>query len=330
MANAFCGLTANDVWKDAFAYLKAKGKQSISREGDTQEILHVLMTIEDPRQRWVYDRFPSMSIAFALAEIIWILNGTDESEVINEWNPLLSSYAGNGDRYYGAYGKRIRKHYGFDQLERTYYALQSVPESRQVVIQIYDTEIDMPLDDGKPRSQDIPCNICSMLKIRDEKLEWSQIMRSNDIFRGMPYNFIQFTTIQEIMAGWLGLDVGAYSHYCDSLHLYEKDYARISNNGLDANNDILGINKLETDQLIKEIYERMKCLCNKKVDEKTIAKLAFLNSEHVAYNNMMLIIAAYIAQRRKFNVLAEELVHKSTNVLYQGMWQRWKEDRGYS
>ena len=35
-------------------------------------------------------------------------------------------------------------------------------------------------------------------KVRQGKLEWSQIMRSNDVLLGMPYNFIQFTGLQEI------------------------------------------------------------------------------------------------------------------------------------
>ena len=48
-------------------------------------------------------------------------------------------------------------------------------------------------------------------------------MRSNDIFRGLPYNLIQFTTLQEIIAGWLGLEVGSYSHTVSSLHVYNSD-----------------------------------------------------------------------------------------------------------
>ena len=58
----------------------------------------------------------------------------ERSEVINYWNPKLAEFAGDGDTYYGAYGKRIRSHFGFDQLEKAYYALQNTPESRQVVI----------------------------------------------------------------------------------------------------------------------------------------------------------------------------------------------------
>ena len=54
-----------------------------------------------------------------------------------------------------------------------------------MVIQIYDVETDFPVDNGQPRSNDIPCNICSLLKVREGKLEWSQIMRSNDMYTAM-------------------------------------------------------------------------------------------------------------------------------------------------
>ncbi len=55
-------------------------------------------------------------------------------------------------------------------------------------------------------------------------------MRSNDHFRGLPHNLIQFTTVQEVLAGWLGISLGSYHHYSDSLHVYESDgdvYERI-------------------------------------------------------------------------------------------------------
>jgi len=75
---------------------------------------------------------------------------------------------------------------------------------------------DFPDEEGRPASQDILCNVLSMLKIRDGRLEWTQVMRSNDLFRGVPYNFVQFTVLQEVIAGWLGLEVGAYDHVSDS------------------------------------------------------------------------------------------------------------------
>ena len=60
-------------------------------------------------------------------------------------------------------------------------------------------------------------------------------MRSNDVLLGTPYNFVQYTSLQEILAGWLDIGVGSYNHYSDSLHLYERDIKKI---GINANNKI--------------------------------------------------------------------------------------------
>ena len=253
------------------------------------------------------------------------MNGEERSEIINYWNPNLPKYAGKGEYYYGAYGKRIRSHFGFDQMEKAYVALQNVPESRQVVIQIYDTKLDFPIEEGKPRNEDIPCNICSLLKIRDGKLEWSQIMRSNDVLLGMPYNFVQFTAIQEILAGWLELEIGSYNHYSDSLHLYKHDISKI---GIGQeisikNSDSLVLRKNESERIFKEIYDRMKSLTLTHITEKEVYSLAMLGSEYDAYNNIMRIVSAYVANKRYMFDLSKVLVEGCTNDLYCTMWNRW-------
>lgn len=325
MAEFIDGKTANDVWKKAADMLLAQEATVSGRTGDVLELLHTFVSIENPRQKWVYDRIPPISISFALAEVVWIMNGKEHSEVINYWNPRLSDFAGNGDIYYGAYGKRIRSHFGFDQLERSYYVLQNVPESRQVVIQIYDVKKDFPIDNGQPRSEDIPCNICSLLKVRDGKLEWSQIMRSNDILLGMPYNFIQFTSLQEILAGWLGLEVGSYNHYSDSLHLYCRDFNKIGIGQEQEleNTDSFSLARNESEKIFKEIYDRMIALTNINISEKELLSLGQLKSEYIAYNNIMFMIAAYVAKKMHYNYLAEEMVCKCENEVYTKMWNRW-------
>jgi len=325
VAEFITGKTANEVWKKAATMILGKETTLNGRTGEVYELLHTFITIEEPKQKWVYDRIPPISIGFALAELVWILNGDDRSDVINSWNPSLEKFAGKSEFYHGAYGKRIRSHFGFDQMEKAYQVLQNAPQSRQVVIQIYDTKIDFPLENGRPRDEDIPCNICSLLKVRDGKLEWSQIMRSNDVLLGMPYNFVQFTSLQEILAGWLELDAGSYNHYSDSLHLYNRDISKI---GIGQeieinNNDTLSLCMDESERVFREIYERMKALVLKKVSESEIFSLAHLNTEHKAYNNIMLIVAAYIAHKSHYYDLTKELVGRCTNNTYTTIWNRW-------
>jgi thymidylate synthase len=48
-------------------------------------------------------------------------------------------------------------------------------------------------------------------------------MRSNDVWLGLPYDVFTATILHELMAGWLGADLGEYHHHVDSLHVYERD-----------------------------------------------------------------------------------------------------------
>src|SRR5437879_1150771 len=111
-----------------------------------------------------------MNIAFALEEVVWIMAGRNDSSFLNYYNTELPKYCGNGPIYHGAYGHRLRKRFGIDQVVRAYEALRRNPDSRQVVIQIWDSIVDLPAADGKPSSEDIPCNIVAMLKVRDKQL----------------------------------------------------------------------------------------------------------------------------------------------------------------
>ena len=220
----FVGQTANDVWRQAAAVARDVdlALSQASRAGKTRELQDALFSIEDPRQRWISSRLPPMNPAFAIAEVVWIVNGRRDSAFLNFWNPALPKFQGDGEEYYGAYGWRLRHAFGVDQIEQAYHALRENPETRQVVLQIWDPRLDLPKEAGLPRSKDIPCNVCSMLKVRGGRLEWTQIMRSNDLIRGFPHNVVQFTYLQELMAAWLHLDLGNYTHVSDSLHVYEE------------------------------------------------------------------------------------------------------------
>lgn len=325
----FSGETASDVWNFATKQLLALSDPITSRSGNTYELLHVLLSINNPKEKWVSNRIPEMSISFALAELICILNGNDTAKIINYWNSTLSRNAGNDDHYHGAYGFRIRHNFGVDQLEKAYCVLHNKPESKQTIILIWDPQKDLPKDDGAPSNADIPCNICSMLKIRNYKLEWTQIMRSNDIFLGLPYNFIQFTSMQEILAGWLKIGVGNYTHYSDSLHLYTRDCNKIGI-GIDLyskNADSLSVSKNVFDMIIKEIYNRMQTIVCTDIDEMKLGSISDPNSESEAYNNIMRIISAYAARKKGFLLLKEKIIKYCSNPLYIEIWSQWEKSQ---
>ena len=164
---------------------------------------------------------------------------------------------GAGPKFMVPTGIRLRHHKGVDQVARAYQALSNNPDTRQAVLQIWDSSIDLPQPDGTPVDKDIPCNVMSLLKVRDGRLEWLQVIRSNDLFLGVPHNFVQFMCLQEVMAGWLDVDCGAYHQVSDSLHLYEHDEESVLGSAplpdLPPNTDSLALPKTESETAFGEL-----------------------------------------------------------------------------
>jgi len=328
MIRAFPGKTADDVWRQAISALKDDDcSVHQSRLGATREILHANLYIENPRERWVISRLPAINPAFAIAEVFWILAGSNDAGFINFWNPSLPKFAGGDETYHGAYGYRIINQFGVNQLERAYHALKNNPESRQVVIQIWDAKADLPNEDGTPASTDIPCNLFPMLKVRDGKLEWTQIMRSNDLYRGTPYNFVQFTTLQEILAGWLELEVGGYYQISDSLHIYESDCQDLSyqlSPDVQQNTDNLSLVKSAFDSLFKTVWQSLIKLTQQNLTTDEFYQ-ALINELPIAYKNLLLVAAADSARRRGWDTEMAWAIEKCSNPLLASLIRAWVE-----
>lgn len=322
--------TADEAWCAAARLIEAQDgtlNQS-GRGGDTRELLHTCLVVGDPRSRWVLNRRPPINPAFALAEVVWILSGRDDSGFLNFWNPALPKFAGRGPLYYGAYGQRLRYRFGIDQVRYAFDTLRSNPESRQAVLQIWDAASDLPLERGQPRSADIPCNVCSLVKIRQGRLEWVQIMRSNDLQLGWPHNVVQFTTIQEMMAGWLGVEVGSYNHFSDSLHVYVDQVLDLIEPvllPLEPNADRWALPYKETMDIIEEIGRRMDAMRANARVASVIRREGTMDHESRAATNALTLIAADAARRARLQDLSDELAARCSNPALLQLWRRWLE-----
>ncbi len=327
MIQIFPGRTGDEAWLKAAHYFReAKGLQQASRAGPTRELLHAAFVIDDPRQRWVVSRSPAMSPAFAIAEVVWIFTGSNDLQFLQYWAPTFGRFSDDGKTLHGAYGHRLRAHHGIDQLLRAYEALKHQPESRQVVLQIWDTKVDFPEVDGKPRSKDIPCNTQSLLKIRDGKLEWMQIIRSNDMHLGVPHNFVQFTTIQEVLAGWLGLGLGSYNQISDSLHVYDKDNNFVTSSvdvKAQENSDSLAATKDESQELFAELRRRGDLLTAPDLTIPKMRELTVWDAAPPAYQNLLKILSASSSYIRKWTEEASQVSSAISNPVLQQLWKRW-------
>lgn len=328
MTGRFVSDTADGIWRAAARDLMERDDvlRQDSRIGPTRELLHCTFVLNQPRQRWVLSRRPALNPAFAIAETVWILQGRNDADFVNFWNPLLPKFAGEGAIYHGAYGHRLRSNLGFDQLEQGYQALLNNPDSRQVILQIWDGRRDMPDASGRARDPDIPCNIASMPKIRDGRLEWMQVMRSNDLFLGTPHNFIQFTVLQEVMAGWLGIEPGSYVQLSDSLHFYERDMAQISvteTASTAVNTETLALPKDDFDRMLPVLGSAMDRLRAPELHRQEFLEVLRTPQLPRGWGMVFAIAAADAARRRGWQPEMEEAAALCTNPMLSEVWASW-------
>jgi thymidylate synthase len=329
MIHSFEGNTADEVWRKAAHALLEDSASTLqeSRAGKTRELLHVALQIKDPRQRWIPSRRDAINVAFALAEVIWILDGRNDARFLVYFNRKLPQYAGNTPTYHGAYGERLRKRFGLDQLKRAADALRSNPQSRQIVLQIWSGEDDLPYNNGQPVSADVPCNLTSMLKVRGGRLDWTQVMRSNDAYRGLPHNIVQFTCLQEVIAGWVGIEPGIYTHWSDSLHFYadsllSSPVVSVPPN-VHMNKDTLSVPESEFERIWPSVMSLAEAVTDEGYSSKQLIEMLAQTTLPPGWANILRILVAEGLRRRNAIEDITAVVEGVSNQALKDLWTLW-------
>jgi thymidylate synthase len=215
--SAFPHGSANELFIAACARVLTRGRPVAPRTLPTAEVLGSSLRLADPRARLV-DVPPHrvISPAFAVAEALWILSGSGD-RWIHDFNRSLAAYVGDGPPH-GAYGPRLRSWSGIDQFDRVRQLLLDDPGTRRAVLTIFDPARDLADE------RDIPCTLGHRFYLRDGALHMVTSMRSQDVWRGLPYDLFTATLLLELMAGWIGAELGCWHHEVDSLHLYEPEH----------------------------------------------------------------------------------------------------------
>lgn len=194
----------------------AKTGEKVSPRGmATREVRDVHLLLTKPRARLLHAP-PARLVnpAFAVAETVWHLSGSDDSWIF-DFNARLRKYA-DGGVLLGAYGPRMRNWAGeVDQLARVVEILKEDPDSRRALIQLYD-----PARDSMGH-KDVPCTLGFRFHLRHGRLHMATMMRGQDVWIGMPYDVFFYTVLHELVAGWLDAELGEFHLHVGSLHIYD-------------------------------------------------------------------------------------------------------------
>jgi len=203
-----------------------------SRDGKVREILDFKTTLLNPYKRMVGGQKRNINVFFLLAEAMWIFAGHKDVSFLTAFNKKMGDFSDDGNVFHAPYGFRLR-HWGvrsedkfveenmhiaqgYDQISDAVKIFQNNPNSRQVVLAIWNPDFDLGTI-----TKDIPCNDIVIMKIRNGKLYTTVQNRSNDLHWGLPTNIFQFGFLSEILANVLGVTLGTQTHNSHSLHIYD-------------------------------------------------------------------------------------------------------------
>lgn len=230
----------NELWYDTLNRITSCGHRLTSRVGACTEILGYQAVLTNPFNNLLFVPSRKLSLAYASAEILWYLSGSQHIRMISAYAPQYEKFAEKGIAY-GAYGFRWSHNPGFkieserlnhdlqfrNQLEAVVELLRADPNTRQAVITMWDSG-DL-LHAIEKDHKDLPCTISLNFFVREKKLHLIATMRSNDSWLGFPYDVFCFTYLQRIVAAMLQLDLGTYIHQAGSEHIYSTNAEKIHN-----------------------------------------------------------------------------------------------------
>jgi len=160
----------------------------------------------------------------AAAEVAWYLQGEQDATFIRKYAPLWDKFVepiGDVEGVKAAYGYRWRSHFGRDQIRLAVKALKRDPSDRRCYVSAWD-----PAEDGlgEVGQRNVPCPAAFTFSVLGGELHSSIILRSSDVFVGLPYDVMGHALLMDAVAHELRLRPGVMHVTLAHAHLYESHW----------------------------------------------------------------------------------------------------------
>jgi thymidylate synthase len=157
-----------------------------------------------------------------IAEQVWFISGARKPEIfLRNFTKIWDDFTNPGDVVTVAYGYRWRRHFGRDQLGMLIDLLEKDPSSRHGVVVTWDPSSDGL---GGVNKGNVPCPYTFTVNIIGGRLNFMNVVRSNDMILGFPHDVAGFALLQMMLAQRLDVRPGVYSHIIANAHIYDIHY----------------------------------------------------------------------------------------------------------
>jgi thymidylate synthase len=157
----------------------------------------------------------------AAAELAWFLSGEKRLDWLRRHCKIWDLFQEEDGTVESAYGYRWRRHFGRDQIGLAVQALRTNSTDRRVFVSAWDPAADGL---GAP-SRNVPCPVGFTLSVVEGHLNSLLVIRSSDVFVGLPYDVMGHALLMDAVARSVGLDGLAFMFVTlGHPHIYEKHW----------------------------------------------------------------------------------------------------------
>jgi thymidylate synthase len=155
----------------------------------------------------------------AAAELCWALTGEKNIGLINKYSKMWDKFSNEKGEVEAAYGYRMRRHFGRDQLLELIDLLNNDLSTRQGLVVYWDPVTDGLLNQGKVKN--VPCPFSWQVNVDEEDgLHLTLFMRSSDAVVGLPYDFMFYDQLSLAIANELSLKKRNITIMSANTHIY--------------------------------------------------------------------------------------------------------------
>lgn len=206
---------------DIFYYIHKNGRHTVNRKGQgLYEMRNVTLVLDPEASTYCLGRYPSQE--YLEKELDFYASGSRQLEDAVKMSKFWSKCSDDGKTINSNYGFLLfhdeNKH-GFTQFEHAINCLRNNPDSKKAVMTLYSKE-------HAYISNDNPCTLVINLYIQGDALNMQVIMRSNDLWYGLPYDLpffrvVHYTALAMLKRTYPNLELGYHIHQALNLHFYE-------------------------------------------------------------------------------------------------------------
>lgn len=244
-----------DVFLCVYQDLLALGKVCGPRGKETLELEDYQFTLQ-PFDRFTSFRARKLSLDYIKAELIWYIGGNPYDTMITEHAQIWKDIRQPSGEFFSNYGQYI-----FGKQNGAQFVVDELlmdQDSRRAVIPLLNASHLFH------NNKDVVCTYSMSFRIRNNRLNMSVNMRSNDAMWGMTNDVACFSFIHEIIWNMItahmpSIEMGHYTHKVDSLHVYERHYAMLSQL---VNDGLNGYTKIEVPRIadyreVRQLFQHL-------------------------------------------------------------------------